>query len=82
MPDKIEKTLAKLSPKERAMIEAIIRRLHINELEGLDVKQIVGHRGFYRVRKGRVRIIFIATENGNRVFSVSNRDDKTYRDFN
>jgi mRNA-degrading endonuclease RelE of RelBE toxin-antitoxin system len=82
MADKIQKALAKLSLKERLIVEVLIERLLGGDLIGLNIKQLVGNPGAYRLKKGRIRILFSKhRDEGVIIISVSNRDDQTYRDF-
>lgn len=60
--DKIKKFLLKLTKKERALIKAILGNVLTLKLQNYDVKPLKGYKGFYRLRKGDVRIVF-AKEN-------------------
>lgn len=60
--DKIQKFLLLLSKKEREILSGIfsdIRNLHIR---GYDVKPLKSHKNLFRLRKGKIRIIFIKTD--------------------
>lgn len=81
MSDKIQKFLAKLTPKERQSILQIMTSIHANKLSGINVQPLKGHKGYFRTRTGRVRIIFRLNGNSYEIIQVSNRDDQTYRDF-
>lgn len=65
--DKIEKFLALLSKKERGVLFKILSNIRAGELKGYDVKPLKGYKGFFRLRKGKVRIVFVKIENGNHV---------------
>ncbi len=83
MADKIQKALAKLSPKERLIVATMIKKLLSGDLMGMDIRQLVGNPGIFRLKKGRIRVIFSKTEVGDlTIIGISRRDDKTYRDFN
>jgi len=82
MADKIEKYLSKLSKKQYLLVVELIKRILVQDLEGLDCKPLKGHKSIYRVRKGRIRIIFRIAEDGGVMFlQISSRDSQTYRDF-
>jgi mRNA-degrading endonuclease RelE of RelBE toxin-antitoxin system len=58
MSDHIARFVRRLTPKQRRVIEELILRIGLGELNGLDVKKLVGERELYRVRKGNIRIVF------------------------
>ena len=81
MTDKIAKELAKLSKKERGMVKDILLQLQAGDTKGLQITKLKGHQGIYRVRKGRLRIIYRQSEIGTRILVIERRSEKTYRDF-
>jgi len=77
--DKITKALKKLSGQERATLETILSKIKINSLSGLDVKKLKDRKNIFRVRKGKIRVIFQANENGTTdIIALERRCDKTY----
>ncbi len=78
MVDKIDKALAKLSDKERSSIRAILIDIQANKLVGLDVKKLKGHSNIFRVRMGRMRIIFRNVHSTIHILTVERRNDNTY----
>lgn len=82
MVNKIQKALAKLSAKELVIVEQLLILLNNNEIEGLDIKQLKGNRSIFRVRKGRIRIIFTKNDqNEINILLISKRSEKTYKDY-
>jgi mRNA-degrading endonuclease RelE of RelBE toxin-antitoxin system len=81
MTNKITKSLAKFSTKERAIVKEILLQLQIGKATGLQITQLKGHQDIFRVRKGRLRIIYQLRESGIRVLAIERRSEKTYRDF-
>jgi len=81
MADKVTKFLRKLNEAELLRVKSIIALILAEEVGGLNVKKLSGHADLYRVRVGRIRIIFRVGERGNQVVQVAFRDDQTYRDF-
>jgi len=79
--DKIRKFLRKLSPKDRRMVEGLVELILLRDTESLDVKKLKGYADIYRVRKGKIRIMYQQTDSGVRLISIDNRDENTYRDF-
>jgi mRNA interferase RelE/StbE len=81
MADKITKFFQKLPLSERLRMLEIIKDVRDRNNQGLDIKKLKGHDDLYRIRIGRIRIIYF--DNGA-CFEVKHagwRDDKTYRDF-
>jgi len=58
MSDKIQKFLAALEPKQFTVIQALLHRIVTGNLAGLDVKKMAGKQNEFRVRKGKIRIVF------------------------
>lgn len=80
--DKIEKALAKLSPQEREALRVVLMRILAGDLGGLDVKKLKGRDNVYRVRKGKMRVIFLKRYDGGiSVLAVERRSDTTYSSF-
>lgn len=81
MADKIKKLLAKLSPKEREIIKLLIMRVKLDDTVGLDIKQLKGHADLFRVRKGRLRIIYRKSGAKFLIVRIDRRNEKTYKDL-
>jgi mRNA-degrading endonuclease RelE of RelBE toxin-antitoxin system len=81
MADKVAKFLRKLSGKKLDEVERTMELILANRLSDLDIKKLKGHDDFYRVRVGRIRIIFARHNEQNIIVDTGWRDDKTYRDF-
>jgi mRNA-degrading endonuclease RelE of RelBE toxin-antitoxin system len=81
MADKIKKLLNKLKPKELEVVKLLLLRLKLDDLEGLDIKQLKGHNDLYRVRKGQIRIVYRKSGNNILVVRIDRRNEKTYKDL-
>ena len=81
MTDKIKKLLAKLTAKERELVKLLILRVKLGDTDGLDVKQLKGHADMYRVRKGRIRIVYRKTPKEFLIIRIDRRNEKTYKDL-
>lgn len=79
--NKTEKLLARLAPKQRSLILAILKRLLAGDEYGLQVKPLKGHKDFYRCRVGNYRIIYNHDGQKFNLIAITKRDDQTYRDF-
>lgn len=76
--DKISKILSKLRPKERAWADRAVRLIRIGQVSEFDVKKLKGFDNIFRVRKGRVRIIYKIDKSYFVIIDVQTRNDNTY----
>ncbi len=81
MTSGIDKFLRKLGDKDYARVMQAIAHIMAREYDKLDTKPLVGHKNMFRVRVGRVRIIFVDKGDDPEVMSILNRDDKTYKNL-
>lgn len=77
--DKIQKALGKLTEKEQKKIREILIQLKSRQIKNLNIKKLKGREDIFRVRKGKVRIIY-RTDVKNEIFilSIERRSDTTY----
>ena len=73
--DKISKFLLKLSPAGRIMLQSIIRDIIAFNINGYDVKPLRGYKDFYRLRKGKIRVVFYKQSNKASIIDISYRKD-------
>lgn len=81
MADKIKKLLAKLNTQERELVKLLILRVKLDDTVGLDIKQLKGHTDLFRVRKGRLRIVYRKDTNSFLIVRIDRRNEKTYKDL-
>ncbi len=79
--DKIEKALRKLSDEERMHVEDILQKLSLNQIKALDIKKLKGYRDIFRIRKGKLRIIFRTEDGKIYLLKIDRRNDTTYNSF-
>ncbi len=80
--DKIEKALSRLSAFEKEKIKEILIRLESGHLSSLDIKKLKGRTDIFRVRKGKLRIIYRVGGVGEiSILTVERRSDNTYRNI-
>lgn len=79
--DRIDKALNKLSSKERDSVKIIMRLIQEGQFSGLNLVKLKGNDYIYRVRKGKIRIIFSNFENNIKILVIERRNDNTYNDF-
>lgn len=73
--DKIKKFLLKLTKKERALIKVILEDVLTLNLQNYDIKPLKGYKGFFRLRRGNVRIIFIKEKKTGTIVDIDYRKD-------
>ena len=82
MADNFTKFLRKLSRKDKEVILAIYRQILARDFAGLQIRKLVGQKDIFRVRHGRIRVIY--WDNGKdtpEILKATFRDDSTYREF-
>ncbi|OGH87440.1 MAG: hypothetical protein A3J93_02815 [Candidatus Magasanikbacteria bacterium RIFOXYC2_FULL_42_28] len=78
MVDKITKSLNKFSDSERAMVKKILVALNSGNFSGLDLKKLKSHENIFRIRKGKIRIIYRLQSGQIYLLAVEKRNDNTY----
>lgn len=81
MTDKIKKLLATLTPQERELVKLLVLRIKLDDIHGLDIKQLRGHSDLFRVRKGRLRIVYRKTRSEFLIVRIDRRNEKTYKNL-
>lgn len=79
--DKIQKALAKLAKQHREIFDALMVKLMARDFLGLNMAKMKGYQDVYRVKHGRLRVIFRINQQGLFVLEVGLRSEKTYRNF-
>ncbi|MDP3989199.1 MAG: hypothetical protein Q8P93_03120 [bacterium] len=79
--DQTNKFFNKISAQEKDRVFEILNRLKKHDTEGLQIKKLSGHKQTYRVRIGRIRIIYVERGTSTEIIAASYRDSNTYRDF-
>ncbi len=76
--DKIAKVLKKLASGEKEIVKAILVKINCHDFNGLDIKKLKGRQDIYRVRKGKIRIIYHVKDNKITILTLERRNDNTY----
>jgi len=79
--DKIAKALQKLSSKERELIKKILLKIQSGSLSGFDLKKLKRCENIFRIRHGKLRIIFKQDDDNSFILTIERRSDKTYNNF-
>ncbi len=79
MADKIAKALNKLSDRERKAAKLIFEDIARGAVNRYDLKKLKGHGNIFRIRKGKLRIIYRIDEFGGVfILTVERRSEHTY----
>lgn len=73
--DKIEKFLLRLNKQERLLIVQILHDIHTLKTARYDVKALKGYHGVFRLRKGKIRIIFVQKKSIGIILNIAYRKD-------
>ena len=76
--NKLQKSLRGLHPQYRPIAEKLLALIVENKLDGLNVRKLKGYTNRYRVRKGKLRILFEQVDGMNEIKKLDSRDDNTY----
>jgi len=76
---RIKKALKKLSSDEHRKLKLILLNIQNKDFQYLDIKKLRNRDDIYRVRKGKIRIIFRYVNDSIYILSVERRSDTTYK---
>ncbi|MFA5894111.1 MAG: hypothetical protein WC903_09150 [Candidatus Margulisiibacteriota bacterium] len=80
--DKVAKALQNLSLKERTLVKNILLKIKKSSLSGLDFKKLKNCDNIFRVRKGKLRVIFKKQDNGQYyILAIERQSDNTYNNY-
>ena len=77
----IHKFLAKLTTGERQRVRDVMHLIVSGQIDHLDIRKLSGYTDTFRVRVGKVRIIYRNLGDRSIITKVVWRNDNTYRDF-
>lgn len=81
MTDKITKELNKFSVKEKETVKELLIQIKARDFVGLNRQKLKGQKSIYRLKKGRIRIIYSDGGKSIKILAIERRDDKTYKNF-
>lgn len=77
--DKINKALKKLTAEEREIAKAIFAKIDKGNLGSLNIKKLKGRQDIYRVRQGKIRVIYkISHDKKIFILTLGRKNDNTY----
>ncbi|MFH1956289.1 MAG: type II toxin-antitoxin system RelE/ParE family toxin [Patescibacteria group bacterium] len=77
--DKISKALNRLSSHEKEIAKFFLDKILKNDFDNLDIKKLKGCEDIFRVRKGKIRIIYRIDKGKIFILAIERRSDKTYK---
>jgi len=77
--DKIDKALNKLVFKEKEQMKNIIKALQLGRFDNLNIKKLKGFQDVFRVRKGRLRIVYQLLDRKIIILKIDKRKKDTYK---
>ena len=75
----LKKLLSRFSKEEKEIIEILIKKVISLNWRGLDIKRLKGHQNIFRVRKGKIRIIFSKDKKEIFIIAIERRREDTYK---
>ena len=80
MVGRIKNNLAKFSKKERALVRGLIKQIQENNFNNTDLKKLKGKENAFRMRKGKIRIIFVKlSQQKIQLIAIERKSDTTYK---
>lgn len=79
--NKLEKAIAKLPKEYKATFDYVVQKLLARNFLGLQVGKLKGYKHIYRLKHGRLRIIFFNNGKSLEVLKVDLRNENTYKNF-
>ncbi len=76
--DKIEKALKKLSAQEKKRLKTILEKIKSGNFTNLDFKKLKGKDNIFRVRTGKIRVIFMKKDKSILILAIERRSDNIY----
>ena len=76
--EKLEKNLNSLSENQKIKIKEILLKIKSGNLNNLDLKKLKEREDVFRVRKGKIRVIFYYKKDKIYILSIEKRNDNTY----
>ena len=81
MVDKITKAISKFSRKEKDLVKNLLLNINNGSADNLDLKKLKGRDDIYRVRKGKIRIIYRVDGKQIYLLAIEKRSKNTYKEI-
>lgn len=74
----LKKLLSRFNREDRGVLESLIERIISLNWHNLDIKKLKGYQDVFRLRKGKIQIIFVKNNQAISILVIERRSDKTY----
>jgi len=74
----LSKLLSKFNAEDRKILESAIVKIISLDWRNLDIKKLKGYQDIFRFRRGKLRIIFVKSNNIIRIINIERRKETTY----
>jgi len=78
MPD-LKRLFSRFNKEEREILIFLIEKIISLNWRGLDVKKLRGYQNIFRIRKGKIRIIFSKNKKEIAIITIERRREDTYK---
>lgn len=76
----LKKLLSRFNKEERGILETLIEKIISLHWKDLDIKKLKGQQDVFRIRKGKLRIIFQLIKNKDiYIMAIERRSENTYK---
>ena len=75
----LKKLLSRFNLEDRRILEFLIAKIASLNWQNLDIKKLKGYQDIFRLRKGKLRIIFIKNNKNVRIINIERRKETTYK---
>lgn len=75
----LKKLLLRFNQEERITLEILMEKIISLNWRGLDIKKLQGYEDIFRLRKGKIRIIFYKHKIDISIVNIERRNEKTYK---
>ena len=75
----LKKILSKFGIEDRRMLEVLIEKIAFSNWRSLDIKKLIGYEDIFRLRKGKIRIIFRKYKLVTSILNIERRKETTYK---
>ncbi len=79
--DKLDKSISRLDEKEKEMVKFVLKKLQNDNLRGLNLQKLKSRKNIFRVKKGKIRIIYQIKDVKKYILAIERRSEKTYKNF-
>ncbi len=74
----LERLLSRFNKEDKKILEYLIGRVASLNWQSLNIKKLKGYQDIFRLRKGKIRIIFTKIGKNIRIISIERRKEDTY----